>query len=118
MSTASKSGDRGPTPRRSSEHGDASPERAEQPHTIGTHFVVPAGSGRIPLPAHRVEQSRWLRRSSEPVAHFSASKEFVSSKKARLAVQFLKNQGEVWKSVAEEQQSLALALNDEVRSAE
>lgn len=90
----------------------------KQDRTIGTDFVVPARSGKIPLPAYCVEQSRWRRRSSEPVTHFSASKEFVSSKKARIALQLLKNQGEVWKSVAAEQESLAFALADEVRSAE
>ncbi len=90
----------------------------KQDRTIGTDFVVPARSGKIPLPAYCVEQSRWRRRSSEPVTHFSASKEFVSSKKARLALQLLKNQGEVWKSVAEEQVSLALALDGDVCSAE
>ncbi|MCX7415502.1 MAG: DUF6569 family protein [Planctomycetia bacterium] len=90
----------------------------KQDRTIGTDFVVPARSGKIPLPVYCVEQSRWQRRSSEPVTHFSASKDFVSSKKARLALQLLKNQGEVWKSVAEEQQSLAFALADEVRSDE
>jgi hypothetical protein len=90
----------------------------KQDRTIGTDFVVPSRSGKIPLPAYCVEQSRWRRRSSEPVTHFSASKDFVSSKKARLALQLLKNQGAVWKSVAEEQQSLAFAIDDEVRSAD
>lgn len=90
----------------------------KQDRTIGTDFVVPARSGRIPLPAFCVEQSRWRRRSSEPVTHFSSSKEFVSSKKARLALALLKNQGEVWKSVAEEQQSLAFAVGGDVLSAE
>lgn len=90
----------------------------KQDRTIGTDFVVPARSGRIPLPAYCVEEARWARRSSEPVTHFSSSKEFVSSKKARLALQLLKDQGEVWKSVAEEQQSLAFAVDDNVRSAQ
>lgn len=89
----------------------------KQDRTIGTDFVVPARSGRIPLPAYCVEQARWRRRSSEPVTHFSASKDFVSSKKARIALQLLKNQGEVWKSVAEEQESLASAVEADVRSA-
>jgi hypothetical protein len=90
----------------------------KQDRTIGSDFIVPARSGRIPLPAYCVEQSRWRRRSSEPVTHFSASKEFLSSKKARIALQLLKSQGEVWKRVAEEQQSLASAVDGDVCSAE
>lgn len=89
-----------------------------QDRTIGTDFIVPARSGKIPLPAYCVEQSRWHRRTLEPDTHFSGSKEFLSSKKARLALHLSKDQGQVWRSVAEEQQSLAFALDDEVRSAE
>ena len=89
-----------------------------QDRTIGSDFIVPAKSGRIPLPAFCVEKARWHRRNSEAEGHFSGSKDFVSSKKARLAIHLAKDQGAVWKSVASEQQALHHALAFDVCSAE
>ncbi|MEX0669616.1 MAG: DUF6569 family protein [Pirellulales bacterium] len=49
---------------------------------------------------------------------FSTSKDFLASKKARLALRFSKSQSEVWDSVAEEQEQLLKAVQKEVRAAE
>lgn len=49
--------------------------------------------------------------------HFSKSKDFLASKKARLALRFSKSQSEVWESVAEEQEQLLRAVQREVRDA-
>lgn len=87
-----------------------------QDRTIGVDFIVPAKSGRIPLPAFCVEQARWHRRKSESAAHFATSKEFLASKKARLAVRLAKDQHAVWESVAAEQKSLESALGHVVHS--
>lgn len=89
-----------------------------QDRTIGADFIVPARSGKIPLPAYCVEQARWHRRNRESDKQFSASKDLLASKKARLALRLAKSQGEVWKSVAEEQANLSAALKNEVCSAE
>lgn len=88
-----------------------------QDRTIGADFIVPARSGKIPLPAYCVEQSRWHRRRDESDRHFSKSKDFLASKKARLALRFSKSQSEVWESVAEEQEQLLRAVQREVRDA-
>jgi hypothetical protein len=88
-----------------------------QDRTIGVDFIVPAQSGRIPLPAFCVEQSRWHRRGGEAADRFSSSKHSLSSKKAHMAMLFAKSQTEVWRSVAEEQAALARALAADSTSA-
>lgn len=87
-----------------------------QDRSIGVDFIVPAKSGRIPLPAFCVEQARWHRRKAESVAHFATAKDFLASKKARLALRLAKDQHAVWDSVAEEQQSLESALGHGVHA--
>lgn len=88
-----------------------------QDRTIGVDFIVPARSGRIPLPAFCVEKSRWHRRGGESADRFSSSKHSLSSKKAHMAMLFAKSQTEVWRSVDEEQASLAHALRADSTSA-
>jgi len=89
-----------------------------QDRTIGADFIVPAKSGKIPLPAFCVEQARWHRRRDESDKHFSTAKDFLASKKARLAMRFSKSQAEVWDSVADEQEQLVKAVQKEIRDAE
>lgn len=89
-----------------------------QDRTIGVDFIVPARSGKIPLPAYCVEHRRWHRRRDESDLHFSTAKDFLASKKARLAMRFAKSQAEVWESVAEEQEQLAKAVQKDVHDAE
>lgn len=88
-----------------------------QDRTIGVDFIVPARSGKIPLPAFCVEEARWRRRRDEADTHFSTAKDFLASKKARLALRFSKSQAEVWDSVSEEQEQLAKAVQKEIRDA-
>jgi hypothetical protein len=87
-----------------------------QDRSIGVDFIVPAKSGRIPLPAFCVEQARWHKRKAESAMLFATSKDFLASKKARLALRLAKDQHAVWDSVAEEQQSLESALGHGVHS--
>jgi hypothetical protein len=89
-----------------------------QDRTIAFDFIVPARSGRIPLPAFCVEQARWHRRGGESAAQFSSSKHSVSSKKTQLALHFSQDQLEIWRSVADEQQRLSSALAMPAESAE
>lgn len=88
-----------------------------QDRTIGVDFVVPARSGRIPLPVFCVEQARWHRRGAEAADHFTSSRHAVSSKKVHLAMLMARSQTEVWKTVAEEQSALARALATEAACA-
>jgi hypothetical protein len=83
-----------------------------QDRTLAADFIVPARSGRIPLPAFCVESARWHKRGEEDARRFSSSKHTLSSKKAHLAMLFAQSQVEVWRSVAEEQQALTSSLGE------
>ncbi len=78
-----------------------------QDRTLGADFIVPAKSGKVPIPVFCVESARWHKRHSESDIQFSKSTDFIASKKLRAAVNSKKSQGEVWASVAEEQSKLS-----------
>ena len=81
-----------------------------QDRTLAADFIVPARSGRIPLPAFCVESARWHKRGAEDAQRFSSSRHTLSSKKAHIAMLFQKSQAEVWKSVTDEQRALTSSL--------
>jgi len=74
-------------------------------------FVLPAKSGRVPIPSFCVESGRWHRRAGEDAGSFSSSKSYLSSKKLRMAAKLSKSQGEVWQKVAETQEDLSESLD-------
>lgn len=78
-----------------------------QDRTLGADFIVPAHSGKVPIPAFCVESARWHRRGAESAAHFSKSDHITSSKKLHAALRLKKQQGEVWNAVAENQAKLS-----------
>ena len=82
-----------------------------QDRTLGVDFVLPAKSGRVPIPSFCVESGRWHRRAGEDVGSFSSSKSYLASKKLRMAAKLSKNQGEVWQKVAETQEDLSASLD-------
>jgi hypothetical protein len=81
-----------------------------QDRTLGVDFVLPAKSGRVPIPSFCVESGRWRRRAGENAEKFSSSKFSLSSKSLRMAMKLSKNQGEVWQKVAEAQEDLSASL--------
>ena len=81
-----------------------------QDRTLGVDFVLPAKSGRVPIPSFCVESGRWHRRAAEEAGSFSSSKSYLSSKKLRMAAKMSKSQGEVWDHVAETQANLSESL--------
>lgn len=81
-----------------------------QDRTLGADFIVPAKSGKVPIPVFCVESARWHKRRNESDAYFSKSSDFASSKKLRAALRARKSQGEVWDSVQEEQVKLSASL--------
>jgi len=81
-----------------------------QDRTLGADFIVPAKSGKVPIPVFCVESARWHKRRNESDAHFSKSSNFASSKKLRMALQSKKSQGEVWASVEEDQAKLSESI--------
>ena len=89
-----------------------------QDRTLGVDFIVPAKSGKVPVPVFCVEAARWHKRRSESDVYFSKSSDFTSSKKLRAALREAKNQSMVWASVAEEQTKLSAAMGSDATCAE
>jgi hypothetical protein len=79
----------------------------KQDRAIQIDLVLPAKSGRVPLPAFCVEAARWRRRGPESMARFSSSKSMVSGKELRGAVRKKTGQGEVWNKVHETQEKMS-----------
>ena len=88
-----------------------------QDRTLGVDFVLPAKSGRAPVPSFCVERGRWNRRGGEAAGSFSSSKSYLASKKLRLAAKMSKSQAEVWEKVAETQQELGASMAKPICSA-
>ena len=88
-----------------------------QDRTLGVDFVLPAKSGRVPIPSFCVESGRWHRRAAEEAGSFSSSKSYLSSKALRMAAKMSKSQGEVWQNVAETQQHLSKSLGKSLHAA-
>ncbi len=85
-----------------------------QDRTLGVDFVLPSGSGRVPVPSFCVESGRWRTRASEDVHSFSSSKAYLASKKLRMAAKMRKSQAEVWEKVAETQENLGASMGASV----
>ena len=81
-----------------------------QDRTLGADFIVPAKSGKVPIPVFCVESQRWHKREKESAMLFSKSSSFTASKKLRAAINKSKSQGEVWASVEEEQVKMSASL--------
>jgi hypothetical protein len=88
-----------------------------QDRTIAIDFIVPARSGRIPIPTFCVERGRWHKRRGEDAAHFSSSSHSIHPKSMRMAAKVAHDQGAVWESVVESQDGLCLALGESVQDA-
>src|SRR5262245_47179613 len=72
-----------------------------QDRTLGVDFVLPARSGRVPIPSFCVESGRWHRRPGEDMDSFSSSKSYLACKHLRMAAKLSRDQSKVWEKVAE-----------------
>ena len=88
-----------------------------QDRTLGVDFVLPAKSGRVPVPSFCVESGRWHRRAGEDVRSFSSSKSYLANKKLRMAAKLSRSQSEVWQNVAEAQDDLSASMEKPICSA-
>ena len=88
-----------------------------QDRTIGIDFIIPARSGRLPIPAFCVERGRWNRRQREDAAHFSGSTHSIHLKSMRLAAKMAHDQAGVWQGVSHSQMTLGHALNKVIHAA-
>jgi hypothetical protein len=89
-----------------------------QDRTIAIDLIVPAKSGRVPIPAFCVESGRWHRRKAESQTHFSSSINALHAKPARLAAKLKRSQSAVWESVAACQEDLGASLGKSVHAAD
>jgi hypothetical protein len=117
----------------------------KQDRVLTVSVLVPPKSGRMPIAAYCVEQSRWAARGAESVATFSSSERTMPSKRAKIAMMAQREaraptapaqagsrgramndddgnrganrQGEVWASVAETQANLSSKLGGPVAAA-
>ena len=87
-----------------------------QDRTIAIDFIVPARSGRLPIPAFCVESGRWQRRKTESAGLFSCSTNALHAKPVRLAAKLRRSQSAVWEEVAACQENLSSALGKSVHS--
>lgn len=72
-----------------------------QDRALPFDLIIEKKSGRSPLPSFCVEAARWSKRSGESADHFVASAQCLSSKEVRLAAKLRRDQGAVWRTVAE-----------------
>src|SRR5438067_13594790 len=77
-----------------------------QDRTIAIDFIVPARSGRIPIPAFCVESGRWDRRNAKSETYFSSSISALHAKPTRLAAKLKRSQSAVWEGIAACQEDL------------
>lgn len=89
-----------------------------QDRTLGADLIIPARSGRMPIPAFCVEQGRWSQRREESAAAFSASTDAVASKELRVALRKAKSQSAVWHEVQQLQSKLQEHVAAPVHAAE
>jgi hypothetical protein len=82
----------------------------QQDRVFATDLILPPKSGRTPIESFCVEQGRWTRRGGEDSRTFSASNFAIVSRQAKLAIKGSKNQGEVWRSVADTQSKLVSTI--------
>lgn len=90
----------------------------QQDRTLEYDLIVPPASGKVPLASFCVENSRWQKRGAEDARSFSASACSLNTKELKIAARYRKNQGEVWKNVAEAQKKLEKSVGQDVRSAD
>jgi hypothetical protein len=89
----------------------------QQDRTLAIDLLLPAKSGKVPLPSFCVERGRWSNRGKEDGKAFAASPYALTDNRLKLACRIAKDQGEVWKEVANAQKELGDKLKGEVRSA-
>lgn len=88
----------------------------QQDRVLAVDLILPAKSGKIPIAAFCVEQSRWSQRGLEDSREFSYSQNMVATKDLKLAARQELSQARVWNEVEQAQQGLAAGVASEVRA--
>ena len=88
-----------------------------QDRMVQTDMLISPNSGVVPLPAHCVEQGRWTNRGTEDARRFKSSAKCAVGNDLKVA-NFNGQQGEVWKTVMDNQGKLTARLSAPVNAAE
>ena len=86
----------------------------QQDRVLCMDMVLNPKSGRVPIDAFCVEQSRWAQRGNERVDRFSGSYAQVSGKGLRKAVKNKAGQSNVWAEVSKEQSKISSNIKSDV----
>jgi hypothetical protein len=89
----------------------------KQDRAIAMDTVVPPRSGKVPLPTFCVEQGRWQKRGAEADGKFSRCDTQIVGRALKQALNEARQQGEVWKEVAEAQKKLTDNVGKNVQNA-
>lgn len=85
----------------------------KQDRIVGLSFVVPAKSGKRPIPSFCVEQGRWTSQGGLEGASFGAGDRQLAPKEVRAAAKADKDQGGVWQEVGGMKRKAQTALGAE-----
>jgi hypothetical protein len=78
----------------------------QQDRVFPDDYVLPPMSGKVPISSFCVEPGRWTRRGSERADRFASSNDGLPTNALKLAARQKRDQGEVWKEVANARQGL------------
>ena len=88
----------------------------QQDRVVSADLILKPKSGKVPLSCFCVEASRWSQRGGEAADKFDASPGKAAGKELQLAAQYSRDQGLVWKKVAEAQMRLGRSLGQSVQA--
>jgi hypothetical protein len=89
----------------------------KQDRAIAYDLIIPSKSGNLPLPSFCVEAGRWRKRGAEADGQFGCSDSQICSRGLKVALNESRQQGEVWKEVAEAQKKLSDNVGKQVNAA-
>jgi hypothetical protein len=88
----------------------------KQDRTLGSDYVIPPKSGKIPMNSFCVERGRWQKRGDEKADEFSVSNRMLPSKGLKIATNYNNSQRYVWDEVDTLQNKLSSNLGKSVKS--
>jgi len=88
----------------------------QQDRVLAVDLILPAKSGKMPIDAFCVENSRWSQRGLEQADHFSLSTDMVATRQLKLAMKQEASQARVWNEVDVAQQKLSAGVASNARA--
>jgi hypothetical protein len=82
----------------------------KQDRVFPDDFILPTGSGKVPISSFCVEHGRWTRRGTEATEQFHASTQVLPMRSLKMAARDERSQSEVWDQVAKAQQKFAVSV--------